>query len=169
MSVICSASLYSFQQSFVKMNMNQDTQIMHLEKLAHPGKRYQGQFIDALISIALFALSIYVFKLLDHEPKYPAIAFFLVPLSYFVLSDSFPNGQSIGKKILGLYCVSKTTGKPCTILQSIARNIFTPVLGVFDAVLILGKRRQRLGDLMANTVVIQKHLGCTHQRDRRGG
>ncbi len=124
--------------------------------LAHPGKRYQGQFIDGLVCFALFGLCIYFFKVSGYEPKHPVIGLFLVPFLYFVLSDSLPNGQSIGKRVLGLYVVSKSTGKPCTIVQSIVRNVFTPILGVFDAILILGKKRQRLGDLMANTQVVQK-------------
>ncbi|MFL0805621.1 MAG: hypothetical protein K6L81_18050 [Agarilytica sp.] len=54
-----------------------------------------------------------------------------------------------------MYVISKSRGKPCSVFQSLVRNVFSPVLGVVDAIIILGKGRQRLGDLMANTVVIK--------------
>ncbi len=79
----------------------------------------------------------------------------LVPFSYYALSDALPKGQSLGKKPFGLYVISKSTGKPCSVFQSLVRNVFSPVLGVVDAIIILGKGRQRIGDLMANTVVIK--------------
>lgn len=123
--------------------------------LAHPGKRYQAQFIDGLIAISLFALCVYLFKLLALEGSLTDAITVLVPFSYFVFSDSLPKGQSLGKKPFGIYVISKSTGKPCTILQSFARNAFTPILGFLDAILIFGKKHQRLGDKFANTIVVK--------------
>jgi uncharacterized RDD family membrane protein YckC len=123
--------------------------------LAHPGKRYQAQFIDGIVSLLLFALCIYIFKLLGMQGTAVNAAIIVIPFAYFVLSDAMHNGQSIGKKFISIKVVSKTTGKPCKIWQSTMRNIFTPLLGALDAVLILGKKRQRLGDLMANTIVVK--------------
>ena len=128
----------------------------NVSDLAHPGKRYQAQFIDGLISILLFIACIYITKTMNIEGVGANIFIVSIPLIYFVFSDAFPNGQSIGKKLLNISVVSKFTGKHCTIWQSFIRNAFTPLLGIIDAVLILGKRRQRLGDLMANTIVIKK-------------
>jgi uncharacterized RDD family membrane protein YckC len=122
--------------------------------LAHPGKRYQAQFIDGIVSLLLFALCIYISKLFGMQGAAVDTAIIAIPFSYFVLSDAMHNGQSIGKKIISISVVSKITGNPCNIWQSIARNIFTPLLGILDAVFILGKKRQRLGDLMANTIVV---------------
>lgn len=123
--------------------------------LAHPGKRYQGQFIDGLISIILFAGTIYVCKVIGLEGRLADTLIVIIPTAYFIFSDAFPAGQSLGKKLLGISVISKTTGKPCKIWQSFARNVFTPILGVFDAILILRKNRQRLGDKFANTIVIK--------------
>lgn len=123
--------------------------------LAHPGKRYQGQFIDGLISLLLFAGVIYLLKLIGLEGELANILVVIIPLSYFVFSDALPGGQSLGKKPFGIAVVSKTTGKPCSIWQSFIRNIFTPILGLLDAVLVIGKKRQRLGDKFANTIVIK--------------
>jgi len=125
--------------------------------LAHPGKRYQGQFIDGLISLILFAAMMYLANIFELSGSLVDIAIILVPFSYFVFSDALPGGQSLGKKPLGLFVVSKDTGEPCTMWQSFLRNAFTPILSVLDAALILGADRQRIGDKMANTVVIKNN------------
>ena len=122
--------------------------------LAHPGKRYQGQFIDGVISIIMFAILVYVKKKAGIENDFFSVMTIAIPFAYFVLSDALPNGQSVGKRVLSMSVINKATGKPCSIFESIVRNILTPILGVIDAILILGKKRQRLGDKMANTIVI---------------
>ncbi len=123
-------------------------------KLAHPGKRYQGQFLDGLITIFLFFLCMYAIRTMGFEGQWADIFILGIPFCYFVFSDALPNGQSLGKRPLGICVVSRSTGKPCSILQSFARNVLSPFLGALDAILILGKKRQRLGDKIANTVVI---------------
>jgi len=129
------------------------------EHLAGAGRRYQGQFIDGLITLALFALCISVAKLFTLESQLADILIFVIPAAYFLLSDALPNGQSIGKIVLKISVVSKRTGKPCNVLQSLARNILTPILGIIDAVFILFNNRQRLGDMLANTIVVTKNRG----------
>lgn len=123
--------------------------------LAHPGKRYQGQFIDGLIAIVLFFVTHQFLSFIELEVGVAGGLKLLVPICYFVFSDALPGGQSLGKKPFGLRVISKTTGKPCKVWQSFMRNVFSPILGIIDAVLILGKKRQRLGDLFANTIVIK--------------
>lgn len=123
--------------------------------LAHPGKRYQGQFIDGLIAVILFAAMMYLANIFEASGSLVDIAIILVPFSYFVFADALPRGQSVGKKLLGISVVSKDTGEPCTLWQSFIRNAFTPILSILDAVLILGEDRQRIGDKMANTMVIK--------------
>lgn len=145
--------------------MNKEVKEWGSAELAHPGKRYQGQFIDGLISIAIFALCIYVTRTLGIDSDNANSAIIGLPFAYFVFSDAFPNGQSLGKIPLGICVVSKKTGKPCSLLQSFARNFLTPILGTLDAVLIFGKKRQRLGDRIANTVVIHRPTNKFRQRD----
>lgn len=123
--------------------------------LAHPGKRYQGQFIDGLVALFLFAATIYFFQVIDVENTLTGVLKVLVPISYFVFSDALPGGQSLGKKPFGFSVVSKTTGEPCNLWQSFLRNAFSPVFGILDGALIFGKNRQRLGDKFANTIVIK--------------
>jgi uncharacterized RDD family membrane protein YckC len=123
--------------------------------LAHPGKRYQGQFIDGLIAVFLFFVTHYFLSFTEIEASVAGGIKLLIPIFYFVFSDALPGGQSLGKIPFGLRVISKTTGKPCKLWQSFMRNAFSPILGILDAVLILGKKRQRLGDLFANTIVVK--------------
>lgn len=119
---------------------------------AHPGKRFQAQFIDALISYAFGYATFFLLKnIINIEiAGYTGIA---VGLCYFLLSDALPNGQSLGKKLLKIRVVGNKSGKSCSIIQAFFRNITTP-LGIFDWVFILSKSRRRLGDLLASTVVV---------------
>lgn len=123
--------------------------------LAKPGQRYQGQFIDGMIAIFLFAAAMFLFEVVALDNTSSGVIKVLVPVCYFVFSDALPGGQSLGKKPFGISVVSKTTGKPCKLWQSFLRNAFSPVLGIIDGVLIYGKKRQRLGDKFANTIVIK--------------
>ncbi|MGV3517710.1 hypothetical protein [Luteitalea sp.] len=47
-----------------------------------------------------------------------------------------------------------TSEAPCSSWQSFVRNLSLLILGVIDWAFIFGKRRQRLGDKLAHTVVI---------------
>ena len=73
-------------------------------ELAHPGKRYQGQFLDGLVAILLFFLSMYVARPMGFEGKVADVLIVGIPFAYFTLSDALPNGQSLGKLPLGI-CV----------------------------------------------------------------
>jgi len=130
---------------------SQETAI--IKNLAHPGKRFQGQFIDGLIA---YVLGIVLFYLLDmfigREPAfYSGVA---IGVIYFLLSDSLPNGQSIGKKLLNIKVVDKETMKSCSFLQSFLRNVTFP-LGIFDWVPIFFGIHRRLGDFIASTIVVK--------------
>lgn len=121
---------------------------------AHPGRRYQAQFVDMLVSLLVFVAGLYLLKVIGYEADTGVIVVVLLAFSYFVFSDALPNGQSIGKIVLKLSVISYKTGKPCSIVQAFLRNVFSPILGWIDVVLMLGKKRQRLGDLFAGTVVV---------------
>lgn len=122
--------------------------------LAHPGKRFQGQFIDGLVAYLLGFVTYYALdSLIGREPAvYSGVA---VGIFYFLLSDALPNGQSIGKKLLNIQVVSNRTMNPCSLLQSFLRNITFP-LGILDWVFIFFGAHRRLGDFIASTIVVKK-------------
>lgn len=100
----------------------------------------------------------------------------LVALFYMGLSDSLYDGQSVGKRLIGFAVISLEDGRPCTVKQSIIRNLpilipmafaIIPLWGwiicsIFAVPLILLEvyllfkldSGHRLGDVMADTSVI---------------
>ena len=128
--------------------------IIESHMLASPGLRYLGQLIDGVISISIFIFLLWVVTLIGLSQETASLIAFFGAAIYFLLSDGFAKGQSIGKKLLGMSVIDSVTGKSCSFPQSFFRNVLTPLIGMFDAVFILGKRRQRLGDKLANTIVI---------------
>ncbi len=87
-----------------------------------------------------------------------AIAFFLL---YSLLFELMNNGKSLGKMILGLKVI-KIEGTQPVAGDYLARWAFRSIelyltAGLFAAIMVsLSDRNQRLGDLVANTVVVKE-------------
>jgi len=89
-----------------------------------------------------------------------ALVMFAVFIIYFTLLES-NTGQTLGKRVFDLRVVSTSTGRPPDLGHSLIRNIlrivdwlpFLYLLGFIVAA--LGSKRQRLGDLLAETVVVR--------------
>lgn len=124
--------------------------------LARPSTRYQCLAIDLTVCLLLFVLAIITTKALGLDHQLSRYFIFGIPLFYFVIADALPEGQSLGKRILGLAVVSKKTGKSCNIVQSVVRNSATLLLGMLDWIVAFGKDRQRIGDRVANTIVVNR-------------
>jgi uncharacterized RDD family membrane protein YckC len=82
-------------------------------------------------------------------------------LLYSPLMEYFTNGRSLGKMIMGIRVV-KENGETAGLREYFTRWVFRPIdiwIGGFGflALLLAGttEKRQRLGDLMAQTVVIK--------------
>ena len=81
-------------------------------------------------------------------------------LSYFFLNEWLSNGQTVGKRIMQLRVV-RLDARPLGASDVLLRTVFTLVdslfcLGLLAILLIAGtERRQRLGDLAANTTVLK--------------
>jgi uncharacterized RDD family membrane protein YckC len=85
-----------------------------------------------------------------------------IAMLYILFRDGFFGGQSIGKKILGLR-VAHLDGRKIGFVDSSFRNItfifyfLVPVTVVIEGFFALfHPQKQRLGDRIANTVVIRK-------------
>lgn len=99
-----------------------------------------------------------------------AFLFFFLPLfesaSFFAITsltlwvfgilgmDGMMGGRGIGKRLLSLQVIRLKDGKPCSFRDSIVRR-FTAIFQPFDTLFALGKNKQRMGDKLANTVVVQ--------------
>ena len=101
----------------------------------------------------------------------------IVALAYILCADAFPQGASPGKRMVHIRTVHTNTETPCTLRQSLIRNIpfglivlfaiFPPALGwiflIFVAVplivlecylLLTLDTKKRLGDVIADTLVV---------------
>jgi uncharacterized RDD family membrane protein YckC len=127
-------------------------------RLASRWKRLAAFLIDSWgVFIVLLLLS-YPLALISTELQGNLIG--IVWFSYFLLRDSIP-GQSIGKRLLNLRVIKIESNKSCTWLQSIGRNL-PHIFFLIDAVFILGDRHMRIGDMLANTIVVRTNDEAPH-------
>jgi uncharacterized RDD family membrane protein YckC len=84
-----------------------------------------------------------------------------VIMGYPVLSETLMRGRTIGKRALGLRAVT-IEGAPIRLRHALLRMMgglvdrYLPPLGVTGTLFVLGTRRhQRVGDLLAGTIVIR--------------
>lgn len=69
--------------------------------------------------------------------------------------DGFNNGQGLGKKQLSLQVLRLKDGQPCTFKDAFVRRLAAGIFLPLDLLWSLGKKRQRLGDKFAETVVVK--------------
>ena len=68
--------------------------------------------------------------------------------------DGFSDGQGPGKKLLSLQVLRLKNGKPCSFKDSFVRRL-TSLFQPLDSFWTFGKQRQRMGDKLAETVVVK--------------
>jgi uncharacterized RDD family membrane protein YckC len=121
--------------------------------LASRGNRLVGQLIDACIALGIF-MALFLPSMAFQGSESSIIAPVLGLFGYHLFADGLKGGQSYGKRVVKTRVIDQTTGAPCTFGKSFLRNLVLIVLGVIDWVFIFGRKRQRLGDKLAGTIVI---------------
>ena len=134
-------------------------------EIAGLGSRALAAMVDtAIVLVLLVALGIIALR---GTPAvipwlYPvvALAVFAVLWGYFALFEGFRDGQTPGKRWLGIRVI-RDTGHPVTMREAAARNLvrladFLPPPYLLGALLVaFHPRGKRLGDLVAGTVVVR--------------
>ena len=88
---------------------------------------------------------------------------FLLQWGYFTLFEAFRNGQTPGKRIAKIRVI-KDTGRPIGLFESMGRNLvrivdmLPGVYAVGVITMFLNHRQQRLGDLVAGTLVVHERV-----------
>jgi uncharacterized RDD family membrane protein YckC len=127
--------------------------------LASRTHRFVAQILDAFTAVIPFMfLGFLVLFMGDPDEGVVglfAVAAILFLISYHLFCDSLPDGQSVGKHVMGIAVVDEHTGRPCSAGQSFVRNLLLIVLGFFDWIFILGEKRRRLGEMAAGTLVVE--------------
>jgi len=127
-----------------------------------------AQFYDFVyqciaIMVGSFALLSMGFSARFFGPLYVALSFllyFAVFWLYYIYYDVYHDGQTPGKRRLGIRVVTMDGGR-VGWAASIARNLLRPVdflpLGFLAGMvtILFSKHHQRLGDLAAGTIVIR--------------
>jgi uncharacterized RDD family membrane protein YckC len=89
----------------------------------------------------------------------PAFIWFLIALAYYVVME-VQMGGTLGKLAMGLKVV-KESGEKMDWQASIIRNLLRIIDGIFfylvGAIIVwVSKKKQRLGDIVAHTLVVPK-------------
>jgi uncharacterized RDD family membrane protein YckC len=141
-------------------------------QLAGPARRAAAYFVDLLVRGAIIFLAAMAIafttsqtteSLRGFETGVLFLLFFLLEWGYFVLFDLLSDGASPGKRAFQLRVVHQD-GRPITLTDSILRNLlraadllpFFYALGVVT--MMLDRKFRRLGDLVAQTVVVYEPI-----------
>ena len=124
--------------------------------------RLLAAFIDHVIAFAVMLTA--VAFLPDSLPLVKAVCFFVVYLMYFVVLEALWS-RTLGKFVQGLV-VRKLDGNRCDWTAALIRGFLrifevNPLLfGGLPAglAIIASKRKQRIGDMLAGTVVVSNKL-----------
>ncbi len=149
--------------------------------LAGPFRRFSAYLLDLVLVMALVVAATMVSMFLalgSGAGMGPAlVAYFLIAWGYGALCEGVFNGQTLGKRALGLRVVSEQ-GVPITAAQAILRNLVGTVDGMVPFFYLIGlssmmltRKFQRLGDLAAGTMVIleerRPRVGLVRLQDAR--
>lgn len=136
-------------------------------RVAGLGSRVLAHLLDlTILGGAILILLFALMSLAAAQFLNPALALVLVYwclamgwFFYFTLFESFWNGQTLGKKAVGI-AVRSVDGTPVTFLGALGRNALRPA-DFFPAMYFLGllamftnPKSQRIGDLAAGTMVL---------------
>ena len=84
------------------------------------------------------------------------IGFFVIYFGYFITLETVMNGQTIGKRLLGLRVI-QDNGEPVGFFHVLIRGFLRSsvdilYIGIF--VILFSKKHKRLGDMAAGTIVV---------------
>jgi len=146
--------------------------------IAGIGSRFLAAIIDSLvIGAALLVLGI-VIGIITARSVFAGSAVgsvtaavgtilsFLILWGYYIIFELVWNGQSLGKRAIGLRVV-REGGQPVTFISSAIRNLirivdFLPAFyGIGVIVMFVDRRARRLGDLAGGTLVVKERRGVT--------
>lgn len=121
--------------------------------------------VDLLIQIVILfagAMMLVVVGLTGSSTRlFTTLLFALVIMGYPVISETLMRGRTVGKRAMGLRAVT-IEGAPIRLRHALLRMMgglvdrFLPPLGVTGMLFVVGTaRHQRVGDLLAGTIVIR--------------
>ena len=135
-------------------------------------RRFFAWFFDFLILTSYqFGAYYFLAKLLGADWRDQHLwlyCLYLLPyILYHVVMESLANGQSLGKKLMSIKVITLEGGQP-SLSQYIIRWLFRMIDVLFFMLpgffaIILSSRSQRIGDMIAGTIVIDTRASTTWQ------
>jgi len=129
---------------------------------AGPVLRFYAWFIDSLIRGTVMFAMLWALSFFDRAGTGVfLILAFLIEWFYPVYFEIFHQGKTPGKSMFGLY-VAQENASPVTPVSSLIRNLlrfvdFMPFCYGFGLICLLSNSRfQRIGDIVAGTVVLHQ-------------
>lgn len=130
------------------------------------GARIGAQLVDTVIAIVIIYLSIVILGGLGGTDGailgglLGMFVGFIAVLFYFFVLEGVWDGQTVGKRLLGIKVV-KEDGSECDIGTSFVRNLLRIIDGLFYYLIgflamAFTDNRQRIGDLLAGSVVVRE-------------
>ena len=125
-------------------------------RLASRASRHVCQFLDGLVGVAPIIAAAVFAALSRGSGNVVLIAAGIFCVLYYFLADGLEGGQSWAKRWFGIAVIDARTGAPCGFGQSFVRNFMLAILGPIDWIFIFFGRKQRLGDIVAGTLVVAR-------------
>jgi uncharacterized RDD family membrane protein YckC len=132
------------------------------------GRRVLATLVDGVVLGFVFALMSMLFgsssaqggQVSGSLEGFSALVYFVVVFAYYILMEGYL-GQTVGKMLLSIKVVREDSGEVPGIKTAAIRTVLRIIDGLFFylvafiSVLASGKN-QRLGDMMAHTLVVRK-------------
>ncbi len=137
------------------------------------GSRFLAAIVDTLLIVLVQILILVVFAIVIAQVDAPGspvtsiltgiglVLSFIFLWGFYIFFELFWNGQSPGKRLVGVRVV-REGGRPITFVASAIRNLvrfidFLPAFyGLGVVVMFIDKRARRLGDLAGGTLVVKE-------------
>jgi uncharacterized RDD family membrane protein YckC len=159
------------EEAGVRGVVTPDAVVLEFE-IASVASRSLAQGVDLAVRIGLiYALALVAGVFSAAAGTTPAIVvvfvgLFLILFGYSAILETRWNGQTVGKRVVGLRVVT-VEGAPVRFRHASIRSLlqiadfFLPPLGVSATfVSLLNRRSQRLGDIFAGTIVLRERTGA---------
>ncbi|HJX28119.1 MAG TPA: RDD family protein [Thermoanaerobaculia bacterium] len=130
------------------------------------GSRFLAMFLDFMIALSVVGLLSRIFSAVLPEglaQAFTTTGAFLVLTGYHIFFEVRYQGRTLGKRITRLRVVDGR-GLPITLEQSFVRNVvrvldFLPAFyGIGGLASLIDREHRRLGDILADTLVVQERL-----------
>ena len=165
MTRLISSTFNDARQVSLELQIETPENVVLTYHLAGPSVRLLAYLFDLMLRMAvLFFVSIFLsatsFALPGLSTGVLFLIFFLNEWGYFIVCEWFFKGKTLGKHLLGLRVIQEG-GYPVSFWSVMLRNLLRgakaiPFYGPAFLSMLMTKKFQRLGDLVARTVVISE-------------